>query len=86
VVVKVTIDTAGKVTSAKVISGHPLLTAVSVATARRWLFSTAAQQDEGRSVDLEFLYEYVRNAEEGGTFFMPPYQAGIIEVASRLEY
>lgn len=79
VVVKVIISSTGKVTSAKTMSGHPLLANISEVTAMRWLFAATEKKDEGRFVELEFVYEVADRDEEAGTFFMPPYQVALVE-------
>ena len=77
VVVRVKISATGEVTSAKVITGHELLWAPSIAAARKWLFAPARNNGVDRMVDLEFIYTPVSKEEEAGVFFIPPYQVEI---------
>ena len=60
-------------------SGHPLLATISEVTAMRWLFTATEKKDEGRFVELEFVYEVADKEEDAGTFFMPPSQVALIE-------
>jgi TonB family protein len=85
VVVRVTINQAGKVIAAKATSGHPLLQKVSVEAAQRWLFAAAEKKDEERFAELEFIYTIGNKEEEAGQFFLPPYQGEIVTVPSTLD-
>jgi TonB family protein len=86
VVVKVTLNPAGEVTAAKMISGHPLLAQISLETARRWLFSATDKKEAERFVELEFVYTPGTKKEDAGVFFMPPYQIEIIDFPPQLDY
>jgi TonB family protein len=60
VVVKVLIDEAGKVISAKAISGHPLLLAASVEAAKKSLFSPTLLAGEPLKVEGVIQYNFVQ--------------------------
>lgn len=52
VVIKVTIGPDGKVKSASVISGHPLLTQAALNAVKEWVYSAGAE--ETRNVEINF--------------------------------
>lgn len=52
VVVKVTIGPDGKVKSASVVSGHPLLTQAALYAVKEWVYSPGAE--ETRNVEINF--------------------------------
>jgi len=81
VTIDVKIDASGKVTTAHVVHGHPLLRAASEAAARRWKFVAVKESIGERTVQLTFTFletkanvpDYERTA-----VFLPPYK---VEVA-----
>ena len=79
VTVDVTIDASGKVTSAKAITGHPLLQAISVGAARRWKFVSAKEPNAKRTVRLTFtfLQETDLADDERTAVFLPPYKVQV---------
>ncbi len=54
VIVSVTIDKNGKVTSAKSESGHPLLRTASEITAKEWIFATSEISEQ--KLKITFVY------------------------------
>jgi len=86
VVVKVTINSTGKVISTKIISGHLLLYAPSVEAAKQWLFSAAEKKIEERFIELEFIYTHATKKDDAGVFFMPPYRVEIIAATPEIQY
>jgi TonB family protein len=60
VVIAVKIDKSGKVTEAKVESGHPLLRATCEILAKDWVFS--ADESEAREARITFAFEITNNA------------------------
>jgi TonB family protein len=80
VTVDVKIDASGKVISARAVSGHSLLQAVSVAAARRWRFVPANETDAERTARLTFSFiDTKANApeEERTAVFLPPYKVQV---------
>jgi len=79
VVVEVKIDGKGTVTSARAISGHPLLQAVSVAAARRWKFgSTTEAQNQSARLTFAFSNADDEASESDRTpIFFPPYKVQV---------
>jgi TonB family protein len=82
VIVEVQVNTEGKVESAKVISGHPLLQSVSEVAAKQWKFSSAEGVPKARTVKLTFAYREVDKGptpklHEFTTVFLPPYKVEI---------
>ncbi|MBK9163132.1 MAG: TonB family protein [Acidobacteria bacterium] len=75
VIVAIEIAPEGNVSSAKVISGHPLLRAISAQAAREWRFAPVADS-EVRTVVLQFHYTH------GGWFTI---EQGEVERVTRTE-
>lgn len=67
VIVKVKINKQGKVVSAKVVSGHPLLRAISVKAAKEWVF-IAVTDDNERETALTFAYFIKVNDDRKNNF------------------
>ena len=76
VVVEVKIDAIGKVVSAKMVEGHPLLQNPAVTAAKQWLFVSGAG---GREARLTFTF-LSGSGERDKVSFIPPYQ---VEFVSR---
>lgn len=77
VLIEVEINAAGEVTSARSVSGHPLLRKSAENAARRWRFASAAN---ARTVLLTFTFRIVPNdtsPEELTSVFTPPYQVEV---------
>lgn len=82
-VVEVKIGSDGSVTSAKEISGSPLLVGGTKSTARRWKFAPATDGRSVRTVRLTFVYHLVpRDApvEDLVAVFKPPYHVEITHI------
>jgi TonB family protein len=80
VVVEVKIDGKGTVTSARAISGHPLLHAVSVAAARRWKFGGTTETQNQSSARLTFAFSNTdddASESDRTAIFFPPYKVQI---------
>ena len=78
VVIEVTINSEGKVTHTKVISGHALLQKVSDVAARKWKFN--ADKDQ-RSARLIFAFGYVDSKSSDPEYlitFLPAYKVEVI--------
>lgn len=72
--IAVRLDADGKVTSAEVVSGHPLLQHAALEAAKRWKFEGA---DDARKVHLTFCFRIMPNktSEEDMTpVFTPAYR------------
>jgi TonB family protein len=84
VVVEVTLDGKGKVTSATVISGNEYLRDSGKKAAMNWEFSPASGSDKPRTVRLTFAFRYadagepMRAQPEITTVFKPPYRVELI--------
>jgi TonB family protein len=79
VVVDVEIDKAGKVSSARVVTGQDLLRKVSVEAARRWEF-LPDQGSETRKARLAFSFQIVSeraSALDRSPVFHPPYRVEV---------
>jgi len=78
--VDVEIDKAGKVSSAHVVSGHPLLRKASEEAARRWQFAPAVNDEKRRKIQLTFAFRIVDKkaprADVTSVFF-PPYRVEV---------
>lgn len=59
--IEVTINSDGKVTSAKTISGHPFLRKSSEEASLKWLFSKAAETKDERKTHIFFRYDILEN-------------------------
>lgn len=72
VAVRVTIDDAGSVTKAGVVSGHTLLRQASADAARKWRFERAPGQT--RTTELKFKFSLLPEREQSDvqTTFFPP--------------
>jgi TonB family protein len=74
--VEVKIDEKGNVQSAKVISGHPLVSKASETAAKKWKFSPLDQKTSVRTVQLTFSFDCVdleKLAPDSTITFIPPY-------------
>ncbi len=74
--VEVKIDEKGNVQSAKVISGHPLVSKASETAAKKWKFSPLGQETSVRTVQLTFSFDCVdleKLAPDSTITFIPPY-------------
>lgn len=80
-IVEVQVDTAGNVVSAKFISGHPLLKAISEEAAKQWKFSPSEGSTKQRAVPLVFGFQTVDagpNPKRDFTIvFRPPYRIDV---------
>ncbi len=77
VLVEVEINAAGEVTSARSVSGHPLLRKAAENAARRWRFTSATSP---HTVQLTFVFRIMpkgASAEELTPMFTPPYQVEV---------
>jgi TonB family protein len=86
VVVEVSIDAGGNVSSATARSGHPLLQQAAIQAARRWRFEPAAKDSGARTATLTFTFrvnEEKRPEAEITPVFMPPYKVEIVGDPSR---
>jgi TonB family protein len=82
-VIEVKIGLDGSVTSAKEISGSPLLVGGAKSTARRWKFAPATDGKTVRTVRLTFVYHLApRDApvEDLVAVFKPPYHVEITHI------
>lgn len=77
VIVAVTIDKQGKVTSAKAESGHALLRAVSVLAARQFVFG-ASEGSEGRNAKIVFVFLTEKIGNDGVKRYTHPYRFEVI--------
>jgi len=84
VIIEVNINSSGKVSSTNVISGHPLLKAVAVEAAKRWLFVSHTQKE--RVVNITFSFKVGVKKEDAGIFFLPLYEIEIVSVLPELNY
>lgn len=77
VAVRVTIDAAGSVTKAEVVSGHPLLRKAAADAARKWRFESAPIQS--RTTELKFRFSLLLERDESDvqTTFFPPDEVGV---------
>jgi outer membrane biosynthesis protein TonB len=83
VVVEVSIDSTGSVTSVEKISGPPILVADSKYVALRWKFAPSADKRSARSARLTFVYHLVPKGAviEGlRPVFKPPYRVEVFHV------
>jgi TonB family protein len=79
VVVEVEIDPAGNVSSAKAVSGHPLLRQAAKMAANRWKFEAAAKSAR-RTARLQFVFRIAEKKlppADATPVFMPPYKIEI---------
>jgi TonB family protein len=82
-VIEVKIGSDGSVTSAKEISGSPLLVGGAKSTARRWKFAPATGGKTIRTVRLTFVYHLVprdASVEDLVAVFKPPYHVEITHI------
>ncbi len=75
------VDASGKVEDAKVLNGHPMLRASSLAAARRWTFSRAPAKSRKFSLRFRFVILPETTESEGDVIFLPP---DSIEVSERI--
>ena len=78
--VEVEIDEKGNVQSAKVSSGHPLVSKASETAAKKWKFSPLGQETSVRTVQLTFSFDCVdleKLAPDSTITFIPPYQVEV---------
>jgi TonB family protein len=59
VVVEIMVDGAGNVTSAKVLSGHPLLKDASLAAARQWKFTPVSPGEATEEISGTITFNYI---------------------------
>src|SRR5882724_6674890 len=82
-VIEVKIASDGSVTSAKEISGSPLLVGGAKSTARRWKFAPATDAKALRTVRLTFVYHLAprdASVEDLVAVFKPPYHVEISHI------
>lgn len=84
VVVSVKIDKEGKVVSADIISGHPLLKAVSVQAAKQSLFE-ASENDE-REAKLTFVFLLSQKEKENLKRYSNSYRIEILHPTEVIQY
>lgn len=80
VVVEAQVNATGKVTSARAINGHPLLSQAAENAARHWRFTPAASDAGTRTVVLIFVFRIMPKGtaiDELTPVFMPPYQVEV---------
>ena len=75
VAVELTIAQNGDVVSAKAISGHPLLRAVSVAAAKNFKFESSERADERK---LQFIFLYTDAGKEKLIRYQCPYRMTVV--------
>ena len=84
VVIEVSIDAAGKVVSATVVSGNEYLREASKQAAMKWQFGTVKEGSKPRTTRLTFVYgrgdatQPLRTQPEITTVFKPPYRVELI--------
>ena len=71
--VHVKINSDGEVVSAIAVSGHPVLKAICVNAAKRWVFESIKDKSRERTVKLIFNFQKAEKKEDSGIFFKPPY-------------
>lgn len=79
VVIEVKVDSSGKVISAHIVEGIPLLGVAAEKSARRWIFAPETKHME-RAVRLTFTFKLMPEdapAEELLPIFMPPYHVEV---------
>jgi len=77
VIVEVKIDSAGNVTSAEAVSGHPLLQQAAKIAARRWRFESAEVKSGVGIARLTFVFRITEKdlpEAEITPIFLPPYR------------
>jgi len=82
-VIEVKIGSDGSVTSAREISGSPLLVGGAKSTARRWKFAPATDGKTVRTVRLTFVYHLAprdASVEDLVAVFKPPYHVEITHI------
>jgi hypothetical protein len=88
IMVEVTIDAQGGVTTAKALNGHPLLHGASVAAAKMWRFVAAPEGSGDRVARLTFAYRVAPAGTAEDEFwpvYRPPYGVEVkrLEVKTR---
>jgi TonB family protein len=84
VVIEVSIDAAGKVVSATVVSGNEYLREASKQAAMKWQFGTVKESSKPPTARLTFVYRHgdatqpLRTRPEITTVFKPPYRVELI--------
>jgi len=90
VVVEVQIDAEGNVTSARALSGHPLLQKVSVDAAKGWRFAPSSERNNIRTAQLTFIFRVLANETDDrkvkSPVFLSPYQAEIKRATPTLDF
>ena len=82
-VVEAQVDTAGKVTSVKVLKGHPALRQSAEEAARLWEFAATGNSTIARRAQLTFVFSYITLSHgkvpsiDLTPVFMPPYQVEV---------
>lgn len=84
VVIEVSINAAGKVVSATVVSGNEYLREASKQAAMKWQFGAVKESSKPRTARLTFVYRHgdatqpLRTQPEITTVFKPPYRVELI--------
>lgn len=81
VIIELLIDAAGSVVSTKLMTGHPLLKAVSEDAAKQWKFSHSEGSTTQRTLRLTFVFQTVdagpNPKNEFTIVFRPPYRIDV---------
>jgi TonB family protein len=80
VIVEVKINSLGDVENTKVLSGHPLLQAVSKEVAKKWKFVPSTEK-HSRIAQLTFAFSRVESGKSVPQFtttFLPPYRVEVV--------
>jgi hypothetical protein len=80
VIVEIEVNTAGVVTTARAVQGHPLLYPAAENAARRWLFASISEDSKVRPARLKFIFKIMddeTSEADLSTVYTPPFQVEV---------